>query len=166
MIKKYSATVIGIIFTGSCLLLYYTFVIPFLIMLPVPLVLETLFERFYGKQDYSVIGQSMVIALLVIFLGLTALFFTRFIRQIRKVQTYKAFQVFLYMILILFVVHPLIFYIDLSKDWSRANDGQFILSITDTFQFSSFSFVVLGLIIDSLKIFRNKNEGTETVGQL
>ena len=51
----------------------------------------------------------------------------------------------------LFIVHPLLFYIDTSQDWDRASDGQFILGITQTFPTSSFAFVVFGILLDLVR---------------
>lgn len=150
--NNYHATWLGAFFTVICFLLYYTFIVPFFIMLPLVLPLELIFTQIYPGQGYPTIGKGIIISLAVIFSGLTAFFFTRFIKQIREFRNYRTLHVALYMILLFFVVHPLFFYIHLSNNWGRASNGQFILSITETFQCSSFSFVILGVIIDCIKI--------------
>lgn len=157
MIKEYKATFIGLIFSVSCFLLYYTFIVPLLIMLPLSLTLEVVFKGIYPDQVYSKTGQGVVTSLTIIFVTISVTFFTKIIRQIKDTQTYKIGQVILFMTLLLFIVHPLVFYIDLSNDWSRASDGQFILSIGETFQMSSWTFIIIGIVIDSLKIYIQKH---------
>lgn len=156
IIKSYRATFIGLIFPVSCFLLYYTFIAPLLIMLPLPLVLESIFRSLFPDQAYSRTGQEVIVSLAILFVALSAVFFIKIIRQIRNTQTYKSSPVILYMVLSVFVVHPLVFYINLSKNWNRAHDGQFFLSVGETFQISSLAFVIIGIIIDALKMYKQK----------
>lgn len=154
MIQKYKATFIGLFFTVTCLLLYYTFIIPLLTILPLSLPLEIIFNGIYPGQSYAKTGRGVIISLTVVLIVLSFIFFTKFYRQIKETQSYKSLQIIFYFILLQFVIHPLVFYIDLSNDWSRASDGQFFLGAADTFQLSSLTFLIIGIAIDGLKMYR------------
>ena len=161
MPEEYKGTLLGLIYTVSCLVLYYTFIIPLLLMLPLSLTLETFFSNIYKEEGYSKIGNSVMFALLAIFLTVFVFFFTYFIYQIRTTNAVKTSRFLLFLTLQLFIIHPLVFYFDLSKDWSRAEDGQFFFSINSTFQLSSIPFVFLGIVLDFLK-FILSNTATNT----
>lgn len=60
----------------------------------------------------------------------------------------------------LFIIHPLVFYIKLSNDWSRANDGEFIFSIGDNYKISSIPFFILGMITDLVVYILVSKKGT------
>lgn len=144
--NKYSATWIGLLFTIACLIGAMTDIAAFITILPLSYLLESFFHLFFS--DYSKIGTSVIIALLIILIGISSLSFLRIYHQIRDYNSYKTSEIVLYMSLLLFVIHPLIFYINLSNDWSRASDGQFIFSINETFHISSWAFVIIGALID------------------
>ncbi|MCC6372172.1 MAG: hypothetical protein IT236_14305 [Bacteroidia bacterium] len=126
-------------------------------MLPVSLTLELIFKGVYPDQDYAIIGRGIIISLIILLVTISIAFLLKFNQQLREFKNYKPTQVLIYMILLQFVVHPLVFYINLSSNWSKAEDGQFILSINETFQMSSFAFLILGLLIDGLKLIQLKN---------
>ncbi|MBS1635175.1 MAG: hypothetical protein JST26_04575 [Bacteroidetes bacterium] len=156
IIKSYRASFIGLIFSASCFLLYYTFIVPLLIMLPLSLTLESILSGIFPYQDYSKTGQGVIICLAILFAILSAIYFIRIYLQLANTRSYKTTTVALYMTVMLFVVHPLVFYIDLSEDWSRAGDGQFMLSLGDTFQLSSPAFLIIGMLTDGLAIYKRR----------
>ncbi len=149
--KKYKATFIGLLFTAGGLLLYYTFVVPLIIMLAVGWPLEVIFTRIHPDASYSAIGHDIITLLTILFVLITFIYFIIFIRQIKDKRDYQTWSLIQYLILLHFIVHPLIFYIHLSTDWSRASDGQFIFSVDETFQLSSGIFLMLGMILDGIK---------------
>lgn len=149
---KYKATIMGLFMSLFCYLSYYTFVIPMFIMLPLPLTLEVFFSSIFGGQTYPKVGQSILITLFIIFLTVTILFFRVFILEIKKTKDFNPKKFLLFLAIQLFVVHPLVFYYDLSNNWEQARDGQFILSIPKTFQTSSLAFLIFGISLDTLNI--------------
>ena len=64
----------------------------------------------------------------------------------------------LYLTLQFFVLHPLVFYISLSSNWTRASDGQVMFMIVEYFPYSSWTFLILGILTD---IFRRQIQKTK-----
>lgn len=57
MIKDYKATIIGLIFSLGCFILYYTFLFPILTIIPLPYLIDIIFNSIFTKQnDYSITG--------------------------------------------------------------------------------------------------------------
>jgi hypothetical protein len=155
--KKYSASLLGLIFCISCFLLYYSFVVPLFIIFPVSWCLESIFNGIFPKFDYAQIGTSVIVFLSISFLLVTILFFSKFIHQRRTQGIYRKEYVLVYMFVLLFIIHPLFFYLSLSNNWSRASDGQFIMSVGNTFQISSYPFAIVGILIDVITRLYSSN---------
>ena len=167
MTNKYKGTIIGLIFSVSSWLATWTFVIPFITVLPAGLLLENMFKSIHAVDDYDVIGPSILKALWVIFLTTTILFFTYAFRSAKSGRPASKLSFIVFLLLQLFIVHPLVFYIDTSQNWDRASDGQFILRITETFPLSSIAFVIFGILLDLVNNVarpaqENYSESTET----
>lgn len=152
MKTKYQATLIGLTYTIVCLLSYYTFVVPMVCFLPIALPVEVFFQNIFKDQGYFKIGNSMILTFLGIFLFVSIIFFRKFIKQIKTTDTFNNTQFLAFLTLQLFIIHPLIFYIILSKNPSRDSEGLFILSVDKTFQLSSIAFVIFGIALDALKL--------------
>lgn len=152
MTNKYSATFIGLIFSISCAIATVTFIIPFITVLPLSLFLEHIFKSDNNDTSYFEIGPSILSALWTIFIITSILFYALTVFKLRRQKPIKLFFI-LFLVLQLFIVHPLFFYIDTSQNWDRASDGQFILGITETYPISSISFVIYGIILDLIRNF-------------
>lgn len=154
--RRYTATFIGLFFTLGGLLLYYTFILPIFIVFPLPFILEVIFQNIDQNQAYFQIGYKVIFSLIVFFFLTTFIFFYQFNKQIRNHKNYFNSYVVLYMLLLLFIIHPLVFYIHLSSKWESAGDGQFFLTIGETFQLSSYPFLMIGLAVDIFKYIQLK----------
>lgn len=159
MTKKYSGTFIGLMFSLSSFLATWTFIFPLLTVLPLGLFLESIFK---SSGPYSVIGPYILTTLWVIFITTSAAFFLyAYVMGLRgKAIPKLSFVIFL--VLQLFIVHPLVFYIDTSPDWDRASDGQFILGIANTFPTSSFAFVCFGILLDLVRMLKKPKQEEKT----
>jgi hypothetical protein len=158
MAKKYSATLIGLIFTGVSLLLTFSFIWPMLTILPAGVFLETVFSGFFEKDPFDTIGNSVLITLFIAFLLAVFIFYRIIFRQMAKENKVKIRSLIWFFVILQFIVHSMFFYFDTSFNWSRAGDGQFIFGIIDTFPISSLSFVILGFITDVIKNNKTKKE--------
>lgn len=156
VLNRYKATRTGLIITVVGLLLHYTFIIPMLIVMPPAIAVELIAKAITGDGGFAQTGLSVLIIFVFLLFLLIAIFGRRFLKQIHETGTYNSHDVLLFMILLQAIVHPLIFYIDLSSDWSRASDGQFFMTVGQTFNISSLSFVFIGAIIDLVKHFKLK----------
>jgi hypothetical protein len=122
-------------------------------MIPLALPIELIFSKIFGREDFSKIGNSVIISLIILFLTTTYFFYKSFTRNIienRKIST-VLFTIFL--TLQLLIIHPLFFYLDTSRDWHRASDGQFVFGIVETFPISSMAFIIFGVLTD---LFQNR----------
>ena len=151
MTGNYKATLIGMIYTVICLLTILTIIVPMLTILPLALPLELVFSKIFGDGNYSKVGNSVLLSLTIIFFGCITLFYKNFKQQLKQTNRISKGSFILFLSLQLIIVHPLIFYLNTSKDWSRASDGQFIFGITETFPISSFAFLIFGVIVDTLR---------------
>lgn len=151
MIGNYKATLIGMVYTVICLLSILTFIIPMLTILPLALPLEFFYSKIFGDGDYSKIGNCVFLSLTIILFISIILFYKDFKRQTKLTHRISSGSFIVFLSLQLIIIHPLVFYLNASKDWSRASDGQFIFGITHTFPISSFAFVIFGVIVDSFK---------------
>ncbi len=144
--KKYSATLIGLLFTVICFLATRTFIIPIVTIMPAATLLESLFENIFGTNPFDAIGQSILITLTILFLLTTWLYYILLLRQLKKNKTVNTWLFIAYLVVQLFIIHPLGFYLYMSTNWSMANDGQLMFGVIETFPISSLAFVVLGLL--------------------
>ena len=151
MKENYKATLIGIVYTIICLLSILTFFVPMMTILPLALPLEMFFSKIFDDGNYSKTGNSVLLSLTIIFFGSLFVFYKNFNRQLQLTHRISSESFILFLSLQLIIIHPLVFYLNTSKDWSRASDGQFIFGIADTFPISSFAFVIFGVIVDAFK---------------
>ncbi len=151
MKRKNSATIIGLIVSVASFLATYTFIIPFITIIPLGATLENIFSSIFPNDEYSKIGYSVIITLAVLGVLLTIFFFRFFIRKLKRHELISSGSFILFAGLLQFIIHPLGFYIHAAGDWSRAGDGQFMFGIVDTFPVSSLFFVLFGLGLDVLR---------------
>jgi hypothetical protein len=148
---KYYGTLLGLFFTIFCLVTAQTIVIPIISNMPIGFILELFFSDRMEEENYRKIGISVLITLVFIFFLVNAFFFIFFRKQLSKNFRIHPLQILIVMWLNFFIVHPLVFYINVSRDWSYANDGQFIFGAAETFPISSIFFFIVGLLIDIMQ---------------
>ncbi|HPI11245.1 MAG TPA: hypothetical protein PLK63_09415 [Catalimonadaceae bacterium] len=144
-------TIIGTLFTIISLASIPTFVLPLATMIPFALPIELFFSRVFDHANYNRTGYSVIAILSVLCLVTTYLFFNRFIKDITAKGKINVITFTAFLSVQLFIIHPLFFYIETSKNWSRAGDGQFIFGIAATFPISSFVFLLFGVLTDILQ---------------
>ena len=149
MKNKYSATIIGLIFTLFSLISILLFAIPIISIIPIALPLELIFSNFVNDKYLWI---CVTISLLIIFILTSNLLY----RKIKDNISNRGF--ILYLTLQFFVLHPLVFYISLSSNWTRASDGQVMFMIVEYFPYSSWTFLILGILTD---IFRRQIQKTK-----
>lgn len=144
MKKKIRATLIGLVFTVVSFLSIFTFIVPIVIVLPVALF----FENILGPASYEKIGTTAIIVLSGIALSTLLGLFIYVFKLTKKGKEISISSIILFLFAFSFIIHPLGFYIYVSTNWRMANDGQFIFAILPPFGITSFSYFVIGLIID------------------
>jgi hypothetical protein len=163
MKNKYSGTIIGLIFSLSSWVATWTFIIPFITVLPLSLFLEGTFKNGAHDRSYYEIGPSILKTMWFIFIISVALYYIVTILKVIRGRPVTKLSFILFLTGQLFIVHPLLFYIDTSQDWDRASDGQFIFGITQTFPTSSFAFVIFGILLDLLRQMVKPKQNVNTI---
>jgi hypothetical protein len=117
------------------------------------LPLELLGMRLSNSYALSAL---LVILVLTSSFGISSFYYFRsLIRDRNESKPVNLFKFWGYIILQLFIIHPLFFYIWALINSNHAGDGQFMFGIFETFPFSSMFFLLIGFIIDLVK---NENE--------
>lgn len=143
--KNYIPIIIGLLFTAIGFWEILVFVVSFFIMLPAA-HLESVFQNIFGSKSFEPVGQSMIITLAILFMLTTFWYYKSLIGYIKKANKINIIAFITYLILQLFIIHPLGFYLHLSTDWDMAHDGQVIFAVIETFPKSSLVFFFLGLL--------------------
>lgn len=148
---KYTASIIGLLFTAMVFISTFTIVIPILTLI-LPGILEIIVSSIIGDAKNESIGISVLICLIVIFIITTYSMFKVILSEKGLLKN----ELFKYFTLQVFIIPSIFFYVEASRDWVSASDGQFFFGIIDVFPLSSFSFIFIGVFIDILRNRKNK----------
>lgn len=150
---------IGTTFTIISLLLTFTFIVPILSILPGVLI-ENLAKGFVNNEPYSNVGKMTIqILWIIFFFSLLVLLYSVYLKLINMEQISTNFIV-LVMIIMYFIIHPLGFYIYWALKLNYRGDGQLIFAAVRSFPYSSFGFILIGILLDFTKIIINKLQMT------
>ena len=151
---KYTASIFGLLFTAILFISTFTLVIPLLTLL-LPGLLEIIVSTIIGDSEHKTILFSVISCLVIIFIITT---YSSFKVILRKKELLKK-ELIYYFTFQVFIIPSIFFYAETFRDgnWDRASDGQFFLGIIEVFPLSSFSFIIIGVIID---IIRNRKSIT------
>ncbi|BDD06664.1 hypothetical protein [Aureibacter tunicatorum] len=163
MVSKYKSTIIGFYFAIPSFImiideLEIISIIVIITLFPVAVPLELLGDRFFDSHD--LISLIVVLVLLSLFVLTTYYYLKKLLKEGSEGKPFKVLGLWIYFILLLFIIHPLVFYIWSMIHSESAGDGQFIFGVIDTFPISSFLFVVLGATVD---YFRRVNTFDEKI---
>jgi hypothetical protein len=148
--KSNTGIVTGIVFAGSSVLSAATFFVPILLVLPPGSFFEWLASALVNNKPYSNVG-LMTIGLITTTSVLTFLLLLFGIEHsAKKTGIVLRKQIIKAMVVMLFLVHPLGFYIYWASMQFRS-DGQLALLCFLTVPFSGLLFILLGSIIDKVK---------------
>ncbi|MDC3388898.1 hypothetical protein OAX11_05255 [Flavobacteriaceae bacterium] len=149
--NKYKATIIGSITTLLSFVSTWTYAIPILTIIPLGLSLENLFSG----ENYQNTSIKVFISLIILFILIGFWFYKKLVSDRKESNGLNISRMMLFFLVQFFIIHPLVFYLWASLNSEHSGDGQFIFGIVKTFPISSFSFVIFGLIIDSLMNKKN-----------
>lgn len=159
MKSKYIGTIVGfgltipglLSLTSGFSIIFSVFSILF--YFPIALPLELLGSRLFNNYALTAL---LVLMVLTTAFGISSFyFFKSLIRDRNERKSVNLFKFWGYIILQLFIIHPLFFYIWALINSNHAGDGQFMFGIFETFPFSSMFFLLIGFIIDLVK---NEND--------
>jgi hypothetical protein len=150
---KYTASIIGSLFTAIVFISTITLVIPILTLI-LPGLLEIIVSSIIGDSKYNTIGISVLICLVIIFIITTYAMFKVIFRK-KELLKNELFKYFTFQV---FIIPSIFFYMETSRDWDRASDGQFFFGIIEVFPLSSLSFIFIGVLIDIIRNRKNKTD--------
>ena len=148
---KYAATKIGALFTVLNLLAVITVVVPIFIVMPVSIIFESIFLHLFEDSPYKVIGSLTLLSILALAIAVSVFYFRRVSKQSRSAEPFDITTFVVFLVVQMFIVHPLVFYFQTSSDWSRASDGQFIFGVFGSFPVSSLAFIGFGFVTDMIR---------------
>lgn len=141
---------VGAIFTVISLLLTFTFFVPIISIIP-GLVFESIAKKIISNIPYSNVGKlTIVLLFLITFLALifSLLWVKKTVEKNKEISKGSIVVIFFFLY---FLVHSLAFYIYWGAFLDFRGDGQLIFSAIISHPFSSFSFVLIGILIDFVK---------------
>jgi hypothetical protein len=148
--SKYKGLKVGAIFTTCSLLLTPTFIVPFLSILP-GVAFEILSAAIVSNAPYSNVGKMTIVLLSLILIVLLFFVFRRIKKQALIGYQMSGVGLAGVMTLLYLIIHPLVFYIYWGVALDFRSDGQLMFASVDSFPLSSFSFVLIGGVIDWIK---------------
>jgi hypothetical protein len=153
MKQKYAITIIGLIFSIVCFISTFTFILPILTLLPSG-ILEFIFSTIIGDKPYKNIGICLIVTLTLIFIISTYIFTKTISVRPERIK----YETIFYFTIQVFIIPPLFFYINTSRNWDKASDGQFFFGIFETFPVSCLTFFFIGLFIDLYRMTKGKEK--------
>jgi hypothetical protein len=146
--QNYPASCLGLLFTVGGVLLTFSFVVPFISLIPSYLLISAPYSFFAGDVPYYKAGNFMIGALTVLFFLSSRYYFL----MVRKRSDFSAKLFILYMVLQVVILQPLgyeLYYF--LTHWENVNDGQAFFNIFYTFPVVSAIFLPLGVFFDSAR---------------
>lgn len=145
-----SGITIGALFTIVSLVLTATFIVPIISVVP-GVVFETIAAKLVDNNPYSNVGFLTILLISIVFV-VTLLVCLFWIRRstLKSGQVERAHVVFVFIVMY-FLVHSLGFYIYWGLALDFRSDGQLIFSAVISHPFSSFAFLLIGILIDLVR---------------
>lgn len=147
---KNQATALGLRFTIVSALLTLTFIVPILTVLP-SAFLEGFIASIIDSEPYSNVGKTTLFVLSLLFLSSLVLIIF-IVRKITRKSQLSYGTLILIMLVEFPIVHSLGLYIYWGLRLGFKCDGQLMFAVFASFPVSSLSFVLIGWLIDFVKI--------------
>jgi len=148
--KFNSGLIIGSIFTAGSVLLTATFFVPVISVIPGSII-ESIASNLTSNDPYSNVGKLTTKILSVVFILTLVLCLISLSNKIEKSGQVFQRQIIWIMFIMYFLVHSLGFYIYWGLILNFESDGQLIFASIISYPFSSFTFILIGLLIDFVK---------------
>ena len=143
--ERNRATMIGVRFTGICLLLTLTVLVPVHSVVP-GTGIQYLIEQIFPDASRSWIITTTTVVLLVILLLSTLLVY--YLRKNKELLGEQAVGI---MLLQYLIVQPLGFYLLWATYLDFSKDGQLMFPAVISYPVSSFWFIAIGYLLDRIK---------------
>jgi len=159
--KQFQGIVIGALFTLASLLLTITLIVPIITMIPATYI-EYLSSILVNDDSNNKVGH-MTIGILSILFIINIVIALVYVRKQSKKNMLSKMDIIYIMIISWFIVHPLAFYIYWGVKLGFRGDGQLIFGVFYTFPFSSFWFVIMGVLIDIVRRFNQMRKNKRII---
>lgn len=148
--KTKSGVIIGTIFTVASLVLTVTFIVPIISVFP-GMIFETIAENLIDNDPYSNVGKLTILLLTITFISTLIFCLLSIKKKTKKGEDISNRRIITIMSLMYFIVHSLGFYIYWGVSLDFRSDGQLIFGAVISYPISSFVFIFIGLLIDTVK---------------
>ena len=145
-IYKLKGIVTGIIFWLVSILISLTIIGPLFFIVPLSGVFNAFFSVMLENSDAT--NSAITIALLVTFTGSALVYFRYVFKQSENAQNINTGLLVFFMILQLFIIHPIGFILYTFSLGDISHEGQLGMEAGNVFPLSGFAFLVLGIIND------------------
>ena len=150
---KYTASIIGSLFSLIIFISTFTLIIPILTLI-FPGLLEIIFSSFIEPSKSKTIGIYVLASLIFIFIVTSYLSFKVIFKQKELLKN----ELLKYFTLQVFIIPSIFLYVKAVSNMEQINDGQFFFGIIEVFPLSSLSFIFIGILIDFIRSLQNKTE--------
>lgn len=147
----YSGLKIGSIFTIVGIIVHFTFVGSIFFVGITYGTFEFISSYILQNADYKTVGKLTLTLVGIVFLASTSSFLIHFVKKIKTNKSFPKNRLIGYFSFQFFIAHTLLYLIFLSQNWYWTRDGQFIFSFGGYVIYSSFYFIIFGLILDVIK---------------
>ena len=148
--NNYYSTLLGTILTIFSLVSIYTLIIPVISVIPGALI-EWISRLFITNTPYSNVGILTICILSLLLVSTIALFMIRIYRNKKNNKGTSITSILNVLLIEYFIIHALGFYLYWGLVLDFRSDGQLIFAAVDSFKYSSFGFIPLGILIDIVK---------------
>lgn len=158
IIEKYKATIVGLITTAICLIIYaLAFVIP--VFLIFPLLFNASFIPFnylggwiFGETNYFSIESTVLVGESVFLLVLCVIYFRKLIRAEKQQEKFNVTRLIVFFVFLQFMVHPIVFFSWLLFTYGGDYTDPMVLFYSiESFPVSGCAFLVFGMLIDLIR---------------
>ncbi|HZV68544.1 MAG TPA: hypothetical protein VFG10_03340 [Saprospiraceae bacterium] len=151
LMSKYPGTFIGVVFTYCSLVIHFTYILPYFFTSYAPLVFLMAYKGAGGTGEDDVVNMYTFICLILFFLMSSVMYYTVLIRPRMVEKLTFTFPLAGFMLLQLFLIHPILLYAITFADWYGDNNNVPVFKTNHTFWISSWAFIILGFVADVLR---------------
>lgn len=155
MIEKYKATIIGLIITAICFVIYEAaFIIPVFFIFPLlfnasSIPFDYLGSWIFGKTNYFMIESTVLVGESIFLVILCAIYFRKLVVAARKQEKFNSTRLIVFFVFLQFMVHPIFFFSWLLfKYGGDYTDPMVLFYSIETFPLSGCTFLLMGIVID------------------
>lgn len=156
--EKYKATIVGLITTAICFLIYaVAFIVPVFLIFPILFNISFIPFNYlggwiFGETNHFMIESTVLVGESIFLVILCAIYFRKLVRAERQRDKFNVARLIVFFVFLQFMVHPIFFFSWLLfKYGGDHNDPMVLFYSIETFPVSGCIFMVFGILIDLIR---------------